>query len=137
MKTLQLLSASAFSLLAVSVARAEPQTSLEMTGGGKTAVISTSSKDVVAISENNKTDAIDAAGRDVTVNGNGNKLTLRGECHALTVSGNNNTISAELVVSISVPGNGYQVAWRKAGGGATKPQITDLGKGNTTTQKTE
>ena len=137
MKTVLLLSIPVLVLFATSLARAEPQTSVEMTGGGKTAVISTSGKDVLAISENNKTDAIDAAGRDVTINGNGNKLTLRGECHALTVSGNNNTISAESVVSISVPGNGNQVAWRKAGGGAQKPQITDIGKGNTTMQKTE
>ncbi len=137
MKTLRLPFLSASFLFAASLAWAEPQTSVEMTGGGKTAVISTSGKDVLAISENNKTDAIDAAGRDVTINGNGNKLTLRGECHALTVSGNNNTISAESVFSISTPGNGNQVAWRKAGGGGAKPQITDLGKGNTTTQKTE
>lgn len=122
------LAAAAFLLAltpAVAPLRAEPPGTIELAVSGK---------NVLAVNENEQTKAIDAAGRDVTINGNRNKLTLRGECHALTLSGNGNTVEVETVTSISLPGNHNQVAWGKAAGGE-KPQITDLGNGNSVTRR--
>ena len=96
--------------------------------------IPTETKDVLLVKDSKEEQTIDAAGRDVTVNGNRNKLTITGECHALTVSGELNFVSVAAVSSISLVGGGNQVAWGKAVNGE-KPQITDQGKGNTVSKK--
>lgn len=96
--------------------------------------IPTATKDVLVIKESHVTQTIDAAGRDVTVNGSHDRLTITGECHALTLSGDDNVVTVAAVASISVVGGGNQVNWSKAVGGE-KPQITDQGKGNQVVRK--
>lgn len=99
-----------------------------------TAEIPTATKDVLVIKESHATQTIDAAGRDVTVNGSHDRLTITGECHALTVSGGDNVVTVAAVSSISLVGGDNRVTWSKAVGGE-KPQITDQGKGNTVSNK--
>jgi hypothetical protein len=91
-------------------------------------------KEVLVVKESSETKTIDAKGQDLTVTGNRNKLTITGQCHALTISGDFNFVSVEAVSSISLAGNGNEVAYQKAVDG-TKPQITDTGKHNVVANK--
>lgn len=84
---------------------------------------------VVTISENNRTQTVDARGGTVNIVGNGNKITVTGECQELTVQGNNNEVSVEAVAVVSVPGNKNRVTWSRALNG-DKPQVSNLGSGN-------
>ena len=92
-------------------------------------------KGVLVIQESKDAQTFNAEDQDVTVNGNHNKVTIKGTCHALTVSGDMNGVSVESVATISVAGNGNEVAWTKTVDGA-KPQFTDLGKDNKITHAT-
>jgi len=42
------------------------------------------------------TDALDCTGRNVLIEGNGDRYTLRGGCRSVTVQGHGNTVQAEL-----------------------------------------
>jgi hypothetical protein len=86
-------------------------------------------KEVLVVKDSAETKTIDAKGQDLTVTGNRDKLTITGQCHALTISGDFNFVSVEAVASISLAGNGNEVAYQKAVDG-DKPQITDTGKHN-------
>jgi hypothetical protein len=107
----------------VSGVRAEPPTTVE------SQTTATAGKAVLVVSENGKTQALEAEGQDVSIDGNKNDITLRGKCHALTVSGNQNTVHAEALASISTPGNKNAVTWTQAVNGE-RPQITNVGSGN-------
>ncbi len=89
----------------------------------------TAGKATIAITDSNKTQTIEAGGKDVAVEGNHNKITLSGACHALTINGSDNEVTAEALATISTPGNHNKVTWTKAVDGE-KPQITDLGSDN-------
>lgn len=96
--------------------------------------IPTATKDVLVVKESHVTQTVDAAGRDVSIDGSHNKVTITGQCHALTVSGGDNVVSVEAVASISVVGGHNRVTWEKAVGGE-KPQITDQGADNSVSTK--
>ncbi len=86
-------------------------------------------KEVLVIKESKEAQVFNAEGQDVTVNGNHNQVSIKGTCHALTVSGSNNVIQVASVASIALSGTDNEVTWGTASGGE-KPQITDLGKNN-------
>ena len=89
-----------------------------------------SGKEVLVIKDSKDAQTFDAEGQDVTVNGSRNKVAIKGTCHALTISGDGNSVLVDSVSSISITGTGNEVAWTKAADGE-RPQVTDLGKGNT------
>ena len=89
-------------------------------------------KEVLVVKDSKDAQTFNAEGQDVTVNGSHNKVTIKGTCHALTVSGDTNGVTVESVATISISGNGNEIAWTKTVDG-TKPQITDLGKDNKVT----
>jgi hypothetical protein len=91
-------------------------------------------KEVLVVKDNQETKTIDAQSQDLTVTGNRNKITVTGECHALTISGDFNFVSVAAVASISMSGNGNEVAYQKAVDGE-KPQITSTGKDNVAAKK--
>ena len=89
----------------------------------------TAGKATIAITDSNKTQTIEADGKDVGIEGNHNKITLSGTCHALTISGSDNEVIAEALATVTTPGSHNKVRWTKAVDGE-KPQITDLGSDN-------
>ncbi len=89
----------------------------------------TAGKATIALTDSNKTQTIEAGGKDVAIEGDHNKITLSGACHALTINGNDNMVTAEALGTVSTPGNRNKVTWTKAVDGE-KPQVTDLGKDN-------
>lgn len=89
----------------------------------------TRGKEVLIIKESRDAQTFNAEDQDVTVQGDGNKVTIRGTCHALSLTGDHNHVSVASVASIAFSGSSNQVSWSKASGGE-KPQITDLGKNN-------
>ena len=89
----------------------------------------TAGKATIALTDSNKTQTIEADGKDVAIEGSHNKITLSGACHALTINGSDNLVIAEAVATVSTPGNRNKVTWTKAVDGE-KPQITDLGSDN-------
>jgi hypothetical protein len=91
-------------------------------------------KEVLIVKDNQETKTIDAQGQDLTVTGNRNKITVTGECHALTISGDFNFVNVAAVASISMSGNGNEVAYERAVDGE-KPQITSTGKDNVAAKK--
>ena len=89
-------------------------------------------KEVLIIKESRDAQIFNAEDQDVTVQGDGNKVTIKGTCHALSLSGDHNHVSVASVASLALSGSSNQVSWAKASGGE-KPQITDLGKNNEVT----
>ena len=89
----------------------------------------TAGKATIAITDSDKTQTIEADGKDVAIEGNHNKIVLSGACHALTISGSDNQVTAEALATVTTPGNRNKVTWTKAVDGE-KPQITDLGSEN-------
>jgi hypothetical protein len=71
----------------------------------------------------------DCAGLDVAVQGQGHKITLKGQCKALTVTGDGNTIVVQAAERIAVTGDNNTVTWAKKINNAP-PVITQAGKGN-------
>lgn len=114
----------------VSPVRADPPTTVE------SQTSSTAGKAVLVVSESGKSQTLDAEGRDVSIDGNKNDVTLHGKCHALTVSGNENSVHAEALASISTPGNKNMVTWTQTVNGE-KPQITNVGSGNSIEHSTK
>ena len=92
----------------------------------------TRGKEVLVIKESKNAQVFNAEDQDVTVNGNHNIVTIRGTCHALSISGDGNTVEVAAVASIALSGTGNEVAYGKAVDGE-KPQVTDLGKTNKVT----
>ena len=109
--------------LLVSLVQAEPPTTVE------SQTVATAGKAVLVFSDSGKTQTLEAEGRDVSIDGNRNDITLHGKCHALTVSGDGNTVHAEALATISTPGNKNSVTWTQVVDGE-KPQITNVGTGN-------
>ena len=89
--------------------------------------------DDIEIDEGGLVRTIDCRGRNVIVNSGDNKLTLRGECNTLTVSGADNKITVEAVGTIKTEGNNNEITWTKGLGGKN-PKISNPGKGNTIRQ---
>jgi hypothetical protein len=90
----------------------------------------------VVIDDNAKTETIDCAGNDVTVDGNLNKLSLTGECRNVDVNGNGNVVGVEAAVAISLLGNRNTVTWRRGVAGKD-PRVSNLGNGNTVSRASE
>ena len=111
-------------LVAISVAPLA-----NVSGGTRTSAARFNPADVT-IDKNNLNRTIDCAGGSVTVDGNGNVLVLKGDCSALKVNGNDNTVTAEGVAEISTMGNRNKVTWRRGAGGRP-PRISNPGTGNT------
>ena len=118
-----LLLTAAVAVLACSGLRADPPKIVESPPAA------TAGKATIALTDSNKTQTIEADGKDVAIEGNDNKITLSGACHALTINGSNNVVKAEALGSVSTPGNHNKVTWTKAVDGE-KPQVTDVGKDN-------
>ena len=114
---------AALAILSCPPLRAEPPTIVE------SPTAATAGKATIALTDNNKTQTIEADGRDVAIEGSHNIITLSGACHALTINGSNNVVTAEALGTVSTPGNHNKVTWTKAVDGE-KPQITDLGSDN-------
>ncbi len=104
-------------------ARAEPPTTVE------SQTVGTAGKAVLVFSDSEKSQTLEAEGRDVSIDGNKNEITLHGKCHALTITGDGNIVHAEAVATISTPGNKNIVTWMSVVDG-DKPQITNVGSGN-------
>ena len=121
---------AAISLALTSPLRADPPKLVE------SPTAATAGKATIALTDSNKTQTIEADGKDVAIEGNDNKITLSGACHALTINGSNNLVIAEALGTVSTPGNHNKVTWTKAVDGE-KPQITDLGKDNSLGKRTE
>ena len=96
----------------------------------------TAGKAVLVVSENGGKVTLEAEGRDVNVDGNKNEVILRGKCHALTVSGSGNTVHADAVATISTPGDKNAVTYKATVDGE-KPQVTDVGSGNSVAKTAE
>ena len=107
----------------ITPVRAEPPKTVE----SQTAA--TAGKPVLVVSDSGKSQTVDGEGRDVSIDGDKNDVIIHGKCHALIVSGNENTVHAEALATISTPGNKNFVTWTEAVDGE-KPQITDVGHGN-------
>lgn len=120
----------ALAAAAVSSLRAEPPKIVE------SPTAATVGKATIALTDNNKTQTIEADGKDVAIEGDGNKITLSGACHALTINGNGNEVTAEALGTVSTPGNHNKVTWTKAVDGE-KPQVTDVGKDNSLSKRAE
>lgn len=93
-----------------------------------TATFATASN--LSIMENSRKDTIDCAGGSPSIDGDNNELNFTGECSAIAVGGNGNTISIEAVGAISVLGNNNKVVWARAMKGV-RPVVSNFGKGNT------
>ncbi len=115
---------------AVTPLRADPPKIVE------SPTAATAGKATLVISESDKTQSVEAQGRDVAIEGSHNKIVLTGECHALTINGNGNEVKAEAVATVSTPGNQNKVTWTKVVDGE-KPQITNLGNDNTLGKRAE
>src|SRR6185295_14292602 len=76
--------------------------------GKKTTSARTNATDFI-IDKNNQKRTLDCAGGSVTVDGNGNALILKGDCRALRINGNDNTVTAEAVAEIETRGNRNKV----------------------------
>ena len=118
-----LLPLAAVAIFACPPLHADPPTIVE------SPTAATAGKATIALTDNDKTQTIEADGKDVAIEGNHNKITLSGACHALTVSGSDNEVTAEAVGTVTTPGSRNKVTWTKAVDGE-KPQITDLGGDN-------
>ena len=92
----------------------------------------TRGKEVLVIKESKDAQVFNAEDQDVTVSGSHNRVTIRGTCHALSISGDDNAVEVAAVASIAISGTGNEVAYGKAVDGE-KPQVTDLGKTNKVT----
>ena len=94
----------------------------------------TAGKATIALTDSDKTQTIEADGKDVAIEGSHNQITLSGACHALTINGSHNVVTAEALGSVSTPGNDNKVTWTKAVDGE-KPQVTDVGKDNSLSKR--
>src|SRR5262249_21248622 len=101
--------------------------------------------------DNEKTVAQDCSkDPEATIVGNGNKLTFTGTCAAITVAGNENTVTIASVKGLDGPGNGNkvtagapeqvsvpgdrnQVGWKK-GLSDKKAKLSDSGNDNKISQ---
>jgi hypothetical protein len=63
----------------------------------------------VKITKNDQTENIECKGNDVTVKGSDNRLVLKGQCDKLTVSGDDNVITAATVKEVTVSGDDNKI----------------------------
>jgi hypothetical protein len=101
----------------------------------------------VLIDDNNKTVTVDCAkDKSVMVNGNGAKITLKGTCTNLLlsgngatisgsvadvmISGNNNKLALEATLSIKVSGNDNTVGYKKSTDANKKVGVLNSGERN-------
>lgn len=68
-------------------------------------------------------------GRSVSVGGTGHRITLKGRCPSLRVTGTNNHVYVDAVRSISLSGRNNRVYWRRLYNGR-KPRVNRTGTSN-------
>lgn len=73
-------------------------------------------------------------GQKVKVEGNQLTLTFNGDCGALEVIGNSNTITIDGVSSVRLTGNKNRTTWKRNLSGQRTLPVTKLGAGNQVTQ---
>lgn len=106
---------------------ASPGTTIESKGDESTVL--TSDENEITITGNKSVQNRACTGQDVQVQGDDNQATFTGTCKGLSVIGSRNKITLENVATIEVTGSDNTVSWR-----GTKPQVTNIGKGNTVEQ---
>jgi hypothetical protein len=93
-------------------------------------------KTAVLISDDGRTETIECAGNDVTIDGNLNKITLTGECRSVDVNGNGNAVQVAAAAAISSLGDGNTVTWYRGVAGKD-PRVSNLGNGNSVSRASE
>src|SRR5262245_16941350 len=76
---------------------------------------------------------IDCDGRRVEITGSDNRLTLRGRCDAVAVSGTHNVVQVEGLGRVSITGINHRVEWEYALRG-DQPSVSKSGIGNEVVQ---
>ncbi len=84
----------------------------------------------LVFADNREERTVDCEGRIVEVLGNRNRLTLRGNCAGLRVSGNDNVVEVDLTPIIATTGNENTVRYRDLVDGA-RPKVANTGRDNT------
>lgn len=105
------------------------------TSTGTPARLTTMSRDgeLIRVLTSHGTDAIDCNGRELTVVGSDNRLTLRGTCPLVRVTGSENTVDADTVGRFLVTGSSNRLTWTRAASGH-EPDVTNTGRGNVISQ---
>jgi hypothetical protein len=85
--------------------------------------------EALVFADNREERTVDCRGRVVEVIGNRNRLTLRGSCAALSVSGNDNQVNVESTPIIATSGNLNTVRYR-ALVDEKPPRVSNTGKDN-------
>lgn len=101
-----------------------PGVSIESKGDEATVI--TSDENEIVITGNKSVQKRACTGQDVQMLGDDNKADFTGNCEGLSIIGNRNAVTLDNVATIEVTGDDNTVRWR-----GTKPQITNIGKGNT------
>jgi len=80
--------------------------------GGRAPSATVPAADVLLFADNREERSVDCRGRAVEITGNRNRLTLRGTCASIRVSGNRNEIDVGSSATIATTGNENTVRYR-------------------------
>jgi hypothetical protein len=85
----------------------------------------------LVVRENNRTIAQACDGKTTAeIDGNDNTITLTGECVAVKVMGNRNTVAFEAAATLSTWGNDNVVSYQRGPGKKPAPAISNPGSRN-------